>query len=280
MAQPKATGNIIQTKSKMKKETKPFTAGCSNIATAATVPCGDFPTRPLKVSPLLFSTPMIKALLAGKKTQTRRVIKKGTALNFLNEGFTPEYIADPGNASICPWGTAGDIIWVKETFRPLINCQNGEAAGFAYRADFTTDFEQQFTHKWKPSIFMPFKACRIFLQIKSIKVQRLMEISDDDSIAEGISAIDGVTELNDDNWGKMENINHPVFQNYLKPGYACIWPSESFSTLWQKINGQKSWDENPWVWVIELSLLKIKMAPPIGFEGKPLEWFITFNTGI
>ena len=102
---------------------KPFTEGCSET-TATPVACaplilGD--SRPVKLSPLLFSTAMVKAILEGRKTQTRRVIKKGTALEWLNEGFTPEYISDPGNAALCPWGTAGDVIWVRETFNEYKN---------------------------------------------------------------------------------------------------------------------------------------------------------------
>lgn len=115
------------------------------------------------MKPILFSTPMIKAILEGRKTQTRRIIKNPEKM----ESFKTKY-------------EVGDVLWVRETF-----CIEGNTTKyFIYKADITETMWNRFN--WKPSIFMPKEACRIKLKITDIKVQRLQDINGFDAIAEGI----------------------------------------------------------------------------------------------
>lgn len=222
-----------------------------------------------KEHPILFSTPMVKAILEGRKTQTRRVIKsfgQYTVENRLwddedrGSNIEPVMINKSGpwkgsNCSIidnthhCPYGTIGDILWVRETFKFL-------DPDYAYKADFIFGIDEGI--KWKPSIFMPRKACRILLEIINIKVERLQDISPGDACDEGISyfnidseALEGgelVADFENYTWK-----NDPDYEDYHFPTFAsCI---ESYRTLWQKINGKESWNENPWVWVIEFKII-------------------------
>lgn len=180
----------------------------------------------MKEHPILFSTPMIQAILAGKKTQTRRVVK-GIALDWLQpDMFTPEFVASEGN-DLCPYGQVGDILWVRETWQP-------ERGGIRYRADYpgmTT------TRNWKPSIHMPRKYSRINLEIISITVERLQDISASDAYCEGIENLlcapprCGLPE-----WTLEE---------------FCSDSVKAFKKLWESINGEDSCNDNPWVWVIE-----------------------------
>lgn len=163
----------------------------------------------MKEKPILFSTPMVQAILEGRKTMTRRIVK-GTPLVWLND-FSPEFVADKDNA-LCPYGQVGDVLWVRETWE---NYQGG----YNYKAGKYGLLGQ----KWKPSIFMPREACRLFLKITDIKAERLQDISRGDCMGEGCP-----------------------FPNIAKTTDPQKW----FSELWQSINGEQSWKDNPWVWVI------------------------------
>ena len=101
--------------------------------------------------------------------------------------------------------------------------------------------KEKYGYKWTPAIHMPKVACRIFLEIISIRVERLEDISHDDSISEGIERMP--IEL----WWK-NYLNHPL------PGVSN--PRESFISLWKSINGNDSWESNPWVWVIEFKRIE------------------------
>lgn len=178
----------------------------------------------VKERPILFSTPMVKAILEGRKTVTRRVIK------------------DPNIVwSIEGYGKPGDHLWVRETFTPAADytdcglaCENGCVCPiWFYRADMADDNEI----KWKPSIFMPRAACRLLLEIQSIQVERLQDITEDDAIREGI----GFFEIE----GKRS------WRNYLDGTRYFLNPVDSFTSLWTSINGAESWNANPWVWRIE-----------------------------
>lgn len=196
--------------------------------------------------PILFSTPMVQAILNGSKTMTRRVLK-GQALHWTEE-FSHEFIAMPEN-DLCPYGKVGDVLWVRETsfefskYRDFPMFQNA-TGDYVYRADGNCIGE----HKWKPSIYMPKEACRIFLEITSIRVERLQEINDIDATNEGIEV--GYAQ---DNLYKKELVTH---MDYLKNEHKWIHAKLSFMTLWQKINGKESWDANPWVWVIEFKRIE------------------------
>lgn len=180
----------------------------------------------MKERPILFSGPMVRAILEGRKTQTRRALKpqppKQTAVvdpyNHDIEHFTAwtadnKMMLSRGNIKNtahwrCPYGLPGDRLWVRESFCSVDNTEFGGT-------------------KWKPSIFMPRAASRITLEITSLRVERLQEISEDDAKAEGVS-------------------QHP---NYPKEFFSS-WTA-AYKHLWNSINGPGSWNTNPWVWVIE-----------------------------
>jgi len=189
-----------------------------------------------RLRPMLFSTEMVQAILEGRKTQTRRVVKSQprncTEERFYNEE-QPTYL--------CPYGQAGDVIWVRETWSHTSQLNlnpEDDNYGFVYKAD-GQDWEDFDGWNWKPSIHMPFAAARIFLRVKSVRVERLQDISERDAIAEGI-------ERNPIANGDGET----VYKSYITGVYTC-YPYVSFRTLWQSINGPESWVANPWVWVVE-----------------------------
>ena len=203
--------------------------------------------------PILFSTPMVKAILDGRKTQTRRLFKVNKQTITAEESvFFDVEIGEAVYNSIggvswwqCPYGNVGDILWVRETFyEPLFEKLNGK---YYYKADLE---EQGWNFKWKPSLFMPKEACRLFLKVKSVGVERLQDISHEDAVAEGIEYID---------------IEEPFTMGYKLYGKHRIpdllgrkavtgTSIESYQTLWENINGRDSWDSNPYVWVISFEL--------------------------
>ena len=127
----------------------------------------------------------------------------------------------------CPFGPVGRKLWVKETF-----CTAGAPGDFdaiQYRAD-----EDCITTTWKPSIFMPRWASRITLEVTGVRVERLQEINEKDAKAEGVTQCEG------------------GYWNYIAgEPYNGMSARTSYSTLWESINGNGSWELNPWVWVIE-----------------------------
>jgi hypothetical protein len=130
-----------------------------------------------------------------------------------------------------------DTLWVRETFQIL------PPNMVFYKADT----ENKATGNWKPSIFMPKEACRIFLKLKSIRIERLNSISESDAIAEGI-------ERWTEERMKSKPTHYKVYFQNCKPEDLMSYtsdPIDSYETLWQKINGEKSWEENPFVWVYE-----------------------------
>lgn len=207
----------------------------------------------MKERPILFSAPMVRALLAGTKTQTRRVVKMkphhqieerddGTPWPWMHDG---ERNADSWLA--CPYGQPGDRLWVRETWQgPLLQefeidanpdwhyashlhqYQNPEHCEYAAdggpKPEYT-DADDVMRQGWRPSIHMPRWASRITLEITSVRVERLQDISEADAIAEGV-----------------RNSLHLPGGRFAR---------ENFAHLWWTINGDGSWESNPWVWVIE-----------------------------
>lgn len=226
----------------------------------------------MKERPILFSGPMVRALLDGSKTQTRRVGKiQSPAWTELGveyqrhatkgEVATATYRAFPDGGSArwgiceCPYGVPGDRLWVKETFMPRYGgtLPNGKSfTNVRYRADeegrdcFGMDHKGQVAinfgaDKWRPSIFCTRWASRITLEITGIRVERLQEISEEDAAAEGVTLQRVPTGVVDEAAGVAEMIPEE--------------PSEAYRRLWESINGPGSWDANPWVWVIEFKRL-------------------------
>ena len=124
----------------------------------------------MKERPILFSAPMVRAILDGSKTQTRRVVKGE--------------VVEGGVAEGCPHGTVGDRLWVRETFRLSVPAHDGQTGFAIYKSDFSNPPQGL----WKPSIYMPRKASRITLEITDVRVERLKDISESDARAEGVQA--------------------------------------------------------------------------------------------
>lgn len=230
----------------------------------------------MKERPILFSGPMVLAILEGRKTQTRRVLspnpdawirgssgKFGIPMKITNEFPSPNksiWQEDDGTRYKpikCKYGTADDRLWVRETWAPADSFANTpDNCAFFYRADnsahlFSSDnnipidtygvaFDKL---RWKPSIHMPRIASRILLEITDIRVERLQDISEEDAKAEGVHFY---------GWDDTEQND---YKNYLHEDqfddFGVCSAKESFETLWQSINGPDSWEKNPWVWVIE-----------------------------
>ena len=200
--------------------------------------------------PILFSAPMVRALLAGTKTQTRRVVK-GAALDWLSgpSGFNAEFVALPENG-LCPYGKPGDRLWVRETWSPDPPCDGtwGYTAWSGCREGQIAGVPERFRHKqhciyaatwdhdpirWTPSIHMPRWASRITLEVTGVRVERLQDISEADARSEGAPP------------------SHPSIDRISREfGYADF-PRSWYGQLWESINGPGSWDLNPWVWVVE-----------------------------
>lgn len=179
---------------------------------------------------------MVRALLAGTKTQTRRVVK-GKALEWLDSsGFTPAFTAHPGNG-LSPYGQPGDRLWVRETFRRFTDdgevLYKADPEGFNLMNELKRD--NHFEARWRPSIFMPRRLTRIILEITGVRVERLQEISEADALAEGIVLTGGGFGLPDG--------SH----------FHGTDPRVSYWSLWESINGAGSVEANPWVWVVEFS---------------------------
>ncbi len=187
------------------------------------------------MKPILFSTPMVQAILAGRKTQTRRVMKAQPTW-VLNDGkpLCPTY----------PKYLPGDILYVRETWQVVRYAPPGSSQLqdlYVFKAD-TTDVGEYEITKWKPSLFMPKEAARIFLQVTDVRAERLQDITEEDAIAEGVESF---LEHNgrlyrDYSIDPEDNEGHNYFRNQI----------HSFKSLWDSINKKTSpWEKNDWVWV-------------------------------
>ncbi|HBQ5755661.1 TPA: hypothetical protein L7588_001432 [Klebsiella pneumoniae subsp. pneumoniae] len=196
----------------------------------------------MKERGMIFNGEMVRAILDGRKTQTRRIIKDCTVGRDQISKFiqiekkfigcypedVPELIRE-----CCPYGVPGDRIWVREAFR--VHSRATDVATLVYKASERNSWTEQ-THrvpvavcnkpatpeKWTPSLHIPRWASRILLEITGVRVERLRSMSQDDARAEGVIAASGPMEA----------------------GLA-------FHELWDSIYGEESWKANPWVWVIE-----------------------------
>lgn len=201
--------------------------------------------------PILFNAEMVNAILSGRKTQTRRIMKvqpepsKSRSGDYwfpCNKMQSMVHVSDllPGNpympdaheffSTCCPLGGIGDQLWVREAFAAGLCTEST----LAYRATHKTeDLEEGWgeTIKWTPSIHMPRWASRINLLITGVRVERLQDISDADASAEGCKI------------------------SSMQSG-DCL--SDMFARLWKSIYGDESWQANPWVWVIEFERMEAK----------------------
>lgn len=199
--------------------------------------------------PILFSTPMVQAILRGKKTQTRRVVKYSKNITDPKIGFSAFTNNDQfevrgvhengqyGGSLFKLKYKMGDILWVRETWgldyfgsSQFWHFKEGlkvPTRDIIYKADDENrDTQFLLDKKWKPSIFMPKDICRIFLKITNIRIQRLNDISGEDALKEGV--------IVESTW--------PLSIGDAYRGYA---------KLWDEIHGSGEWDKNPWVFVYE-----------------------------
>lgn len=192
----------------------------------------------MRERPILFSGPMVRALLAGTKTQTRRIVKPQPAGAW----------AAPGKTS-CPYGQPGDRLWVRETWarNQVMPIEHRAPGEFIYGAELNESGLRRYAATWKPSIHMPRAACRLVLEITGVRVERLHQISEADAIAEGIPEESAPCErCGDCGWlcigGEPQECDAPGCGDGAIDGYRA---------LWEQINGAGSWAANPWVWVVE-----------------------------
>lgn len=183
----------------------------------------------MKEHPILFSGEMVRAILDGRKTQTRRVITPRPVswdsepiYNTSARGW--HFKGGEKYKYKCPYGIPGDRLWVRETWHEA----TPEPGFLVYRATYR--WPQDF--KWKPSIFMPREASRITIEVTDIRVERVQDISDEDVLAEGF---------------RMDNT--AIFSR----GYQG-----AMQILWDSINAKRGfgWNANPWVWVVSFKVIK------------------------
>lgn len=207
----------------------------------------------MKERPILFNGEMVRAILYGRKTQTRRVVKPQPTTepifewNGKSKGFAgiQSSHTDKGLRAMeyyCPHGKVGDRLWVRETWQGFrqVNIEYNEweemespkdRHDYLFEPVYKAD-GKSFAEKWQPSIFMPREYSRILLEITDIRVERLQNISRGDAMAEGCP-----------------------FPNMAAGENPVDW----FSTLWDSLNGkdpQKCWSANPWVWTIQFKMVK------------------------
>lgn len=203
----------------------------------------------MKERPIPFSGPMVQAILDGRKTQTRRVLKDqppdrdgqwawiASSTDRSEQGKFRYSWLDPNGSSFtirgresgvsfrCPYGSIGDLLWVRETFSLELGQALYPRQEIAYKASWCNGD----VTGWRSSRYMPRRASRITLEITGVKVERLHAISKADAIAEGIEDVDPRTA-----------------DKFAIPGVLY-----RFQHLWESINGPDSWAANPWVWAIE-----------------------------
>lgn len=210
----------------------------------------------IKERPILFSAPMVRAILDNRKTQTRRIMKhqppdEDYQISWLINTTDPDKKHLQGKAHWinmkgkqnkesdiffdCPYGKIGERLWVRETFAKMHD-ESGFGSGYM---EYKASCKHPESIIWKPSIYMPRWASRILLEITNVWVERLNSISEKDCYAEGIEELDG-------------HFDESEYCSIAKKIGACIGDSKPiFVQLWESINGQGSWDLNPWVWVVE-----------------------------
>lgn len=205
-------------------------------------------TSDTKDRPILFNSPMVRALLDGSKTQTRRIWKlpKGHRWDEIQGGMASGNIECdrwPGFWHVAeftsPYGREGDQLWVREAWHDNSGAYEvRKSQPIYYRADYPQGAYDTVL-RWKPSIHMPRWASRITLEITSVRVERLQDISEADASAEGLM-------YDSNRIGHWSGTGEHWFMN----------ARDAYRNLWEAINGPGSWAANPWVWFIQFKLIK------------------------
>ena len=216
----------------------------------------------MRERPIIFNADMVRAVLDGRKTQTRRIMREQPEVIPKEDEHGKPGFWIPFNAGktmvrnddmhiACPFGLKGDRLWVRETFR--VHSRATDVATLVYKASEQQSWTQQ-THrvpiekcnkpavvdKWTPSIHMPRWASRITLEITGVRVERLWDITEDDAKAEGCT---------------FEALRFkPDTREVEEMGHTAV---HQFGGLWQSIYGADSWQANPWVWVIEFKRVEV-----------------------
>lgn len=211
----------------------------------------------MKQIQILFSTPMVQALRRAEnpKTMTRRLraldlvnkkpdnwLSPELYLNYKRElcaKFKKKGVNSDALSIKSPYGKAGDLLWVRETWAKIDECSD-----ILYKANGD---DPGSCGVWKPSIHMPKDACRIWLQITDIQVERLQHITEADAIREGVL---------------------PDFDTILETEPLCFDLAHyyTFKSLWIDLNGKENWDQNPWVWVVSFNILCTDRKPGEAIE--------------
>lgn len=207
----------------------------------------------MKERGIIFNAEMVRAILDGRKTQTRRIVKNVMPDNGIwlkkptkTRSGTTTHVLDAPKHNLCPLGKAGDHLWVRETWMPdaprdgtwgdveFYGCKDSQLSMIPERfrkseyCIHRASWDGDELVGWTPSIHMPRWASRITLEITDVRVERLNDISNDDAKSEGCW------------YGRGGGV----------PDKA-LTPSNQFPTLWEEIYGDGSWSSNPWVWVVE-----------------------------
>jgi len=220
---------------------------------------GNFETMENRTEyPMLFSTPMVQAILEERKTMTRRTkgLEELSTTGYEYKGILKSFRSKHVFARIwkgswvetihikCPYGEPGDLLYVRETWMHAPNYPDLPEK-YYYKASMSDQFIKEWPKSWKPSIHMPKKAARIWLEITSVRVERLQDISNEDALKEGIKVIEP----------------NEAYFDYMQYAGSYLHPRGSFFSLWDKINGKESLEQNQWVWVVEFKVLKTYSNP-------------------
>jgi len=214
----------------------------------------------MKERPILFSAPMVRAILEGRKTVTRRVIKP---VQPRENGMWP---AGRDPVSDCPYGQPGDRLWVRETYAlrsyggavtdTIHYAATPEHGRFLQRdmRTFSDSAVPTLEGRWRPSIHMPRWASRITLEVTGVRVERLQDITTDQILAEGVqipttpegSALIDISTKHGPAFF-LPALNGNSTDDLLRAHWAALWVA---------INGIDSWNANPWVWVVEFKRIQ------------------------
>lgn len=266
--------------------------------------------------PILFSTEMVRAILEGRKTQTRRIIKESYNGCWTNGGPHPcpndpvvmypgEFIKSPfpdlpdfvvdgdkvraaffcstmDRTAYCRFGKPGDWLWVRESFGELYDyCDHPElpgcptekwSLGKRYKADgYLHSRQDGLWSGWKPSIHMPKDISRIWLEVEEIKVEAIQDISEEDAKSEGVYMQPFDDPIEPADFSYCPNCGGQFVHGAFGENYGvtevdcttCDTHKKRFKILWNKINGEDSWKENPWVWVVKFKVLSTTGKPKL-----------------
>lgn len=219
----------------------------------------------MKARPMPMSAPMVRAILAGTKSQTRRAVTHPVLQDLPKIGeIGYSWWGDEAFQARCPYGQSGDRLWVREAFRfpqsldHLSPSEIGEkalAVGYPkpwcpiqFEADglrrtpqewrdFVTPPQANEAGRLRAGMHMPRWASRITLEVTGVRVERVQDISVADAIAEGVNI-------------------HP--DHHSKSPESIYSPVQAYRDLWESINGPESWEANPWVWVVEFKRLEVQ----------------------